>query len=205
MQKTSLKILGMTALFLCVSCIEQSGTKAVDERVEIAEAYNPLNFCGYTPLNSGITVQTPDGDYLYNEKDAEEYYDYYVTSFFFALKIADRLNPSWSSYSSTKHETKEYVRNNLFDIVSNLPLDDSYPNDVVEFVNKIYYDNDIFSQINNNENQSKDRIKQIKREIKDIFLYQKLIKKNIIFRLFLHEFWMSYAISDSSIINLREI
>ena len=141
MQKTSLKILGMTALFLCVSCIEQSGTKAVDERMEITEAYNPLNFCGYTPLNSGITVQTPDGDYLYNEKDAEEYYDYYVTSFFFALKIADRLNPSWSSYSSTKHETKEYVRNNLFDIVSNLPLDDSYPNDVVEFVNKIYYDN----------------------------------------------------------------
>ena len=47
--------------------------------------------------------------------------------------------------------------------------------------NKIYYDNDIFSQINNNMNQSKDRIKQIKREIKDIFLYQKLIKKNNLF------------------------
>ena len=47
--------------------------------------------------------------------------------------------------------------------------------------NKIYYDNDIFSQINNNAIQSKDRIKQIKREIKDIFLYQKLIKKNNLF------------------------
>ena len=47
--------------------------------------------------------------------------------------------------------------------------------------NKIYYDNDMFSQINNNMNQSKDRIKQIKREIKDIFLYQKLIKKNNLF------------------------
>lgn len=152
MKKKSLKVLGIATLFLCVGCINQNRTKTVDDSMEItddsmeiaddseeiAEAHNPLNFISYTPIfdkwgGHSVTVQTPEGDYLYDEKDAEEYYDYYVTSFFFAWRIAACL------HDSTPTNIKEYVTNNLFDIVVDLPLGNSYPNDVVEFVNEIYY------------------------------------------------------------------
>ena len=101
---------------------------------------NPLNIIGYSYicLNGNIeyiTLQTPYGPYLYNEEDAEQYYDNYVLHFFFANMIVKRI---W--YSDAIEETKKYVRDHLFDIVSNLPVDiNSYPKDVVERVNKIYF------------------------------------------------------------------
>ena len=109
---------------------------------------NPLNIIGYTHiynpdrhLNNYITIQTPDGDYLYSEEDAERYYDSYISQFFFAKKIA--LHILYEGYYDDGDDESviEYVKKNLFKIVSNLPLDSSYPSNVVERVNKIYYDN----------------------------------------------------------------
>ena len=109
---------------------------------------NPLNIIGYTHiykpdrhLNNYITIQTPDGDYLYSEEDAERYYDSYISQFFFAKKIA--LHILYEGYYDDGDDESviEYVKKNLFKIVSNLPLDSSYPSNVVERVNEIYYDN----------------------------------------------------------------
>lgn len=106
---------------------------------------NPLNIIGYTHIcNPGripkhfLTVQTSNGDCLYNEEDAEQYYDYYISQFFFAEKIGCRV---FVFNNGVKESTIEYVKKNLFDILNHLPLDSSYPNDVVECVNKVYYDN----------------------------------------------------------------
>lgn len=108
---------------------------------------NPLNIIGYTfisnpdsYLGNYIIVQTSNGDCLYNEEDAERYYDYYVSHFFFAARIASStLNCRSYGYLHTEESTREYIKKNLFNIVSNLPLDNSYPSDVVEKVNEIYY------------------------------------------------------------------
>jgi hypothetical protein len=102
---------------------------------------NPLNIIGYSYIYMNgnieyITVMTPNGVYLYNEEDAEKYYDDYVSHFFFANMIARRV---W--YSDAQDGTKEYVKKHLFEIVSNLPLNiNSYPRDVMDRVNKVYYD-----------------------------------------------------------------
>lgn len=101
---------------------------------------NPLNIIDYSYiyLNGNIeyiTVMTPDGVYLYNEEDAELYYDYYIPHFFLANMIVKRV---W--YSNAIDETKIYVKDHLFEIVSNLPIDiNSYPKDVVDRVNNVYY------------------------------------------------------------------
>ena len=108
---------------------------------------NPLNIIGYTFISnpdeySGnyIIVQTSNGDCLYNEEDAERYYDYYISHFFFAARIASStLNCRSYGYLHTDESTREYIKENLYNIVSNLPLDNSYPSDVVEKVNEIYY------------------------------------------------------------------
>lgn len=100
---------------------------------------NPLNFIDYSYicLNGNIeylTVMTPNGVYLYNDEDAEQYYDYYVSHFFFANMIVRRV---W--YSDASEDTKKYVRDHLYRIVSDLPLDISYPKDVMVRVNEVYY------------------------------------------------------------------
>ena len=109
---------------------------------------NPLNIIGYTHIynpdrhyDNYISIQTPDGDYLYSEEDAERYYDSYISQFFFAEKIA--LHILYEGYYDEGDDESviEYVKKNLFKIVSNLPLDSSYPSNVVERVNEIYYDN----------------------------------------------------------------
>ena len=123
----------------------------VDEEndVQKATSYNPLNIIDYTYVTEVIdnmtycyiTVQTPNGDYLYDEEDAERYYDFYFPQFFFAYVIGEKIAWYNSSISDIKKSTIDYVKKNLFDIVNHLPLDNSYPNDVVKYVNKIYYDN----------------------------------------------------------------
>jgi hypothetical protein len=103
---------------------------------------NPLGLTGITPIFKksgdtwdcmGITVQDSEGDYIYNDEDAEQYYEQYLPLFFIAHKIV----PDWSRNDSLVN----YLTNHLSDIVSNLPLDDSYPKDIREYVNKKYYDN----------------------------------------------------------------
>lgn len=82
----------------------------------------------------GVTVLDVDGEVKYSDEDAEQYYNYYVTHFFFAYKIA-------TTYLKYKgQDIAPYLQENLFNVVCNLPLDDSYPGDVKDKVNKIYYD-----------------------------------------------------------------
>ena len=82
----------------------------------------------------GVTVLDMDGEVKYSNEDAEQYYNYYVTHFFFAYKIA-------TTYLKYKgQDIAPYLQENLFNVVCNLPLDDSYPGDVKDKVNKIYYD-----------------------------------------------------------------
>ena len=47
------------------------------------------------------------------------------------------------SYLIAKNGVKyaSYLKDHLFDVVCNLPLDESYPQDIREYANKIYYDN----------------------------------------------------------------
>ena len=101
---------------------------------------NPLGFIDYSYISMNgnieyITVRTSNGLYLYNEEDAEQYYDHYVTHFFFANMIVRKI---W--YSDASEDTKKYVRDNLYRIVSDLPIDiNLYPKDVVNRVNNVYY------------------------------------------------------------------
>lgn len=108
---------------------------------------NPLGFTTITPVfykdknydNTdcwrchNITVQNTMGDYIYNDGDAERYYEHYLSLFFMAHQIV----PTWSE----DEEFVNYLSNHLTDIITNLPLDDSYPQNIREHVNKRYYDN----------------------------------------------------------------
>lgn len=137
--------------FLCISCgrngsVNTTG-KESDANVEeeTAEASNnPLNIIGMTPVYNDkgrgryldyITLQTPNGDYMYDDEDAETYMDGYVSAFFMAREIASGAN------RDDKSDIREYLESNLLDVVVNLPLDSSYPDRIREYVNKLYYDN----------------------------------------------------------------
>lgn len=108
---------------------------------------NPLGFTGLTPIYykykysdntvvwryDEITVQTSEGDYIYNDEDAERYYEHYLALFF----IATRIFPNYTDDESLVN----YITNNISEIITNLPLDDTFPQNIREYVNKIYYDN----------------------------------------------------------------
>lgn len=81
----------------------------------------------------GVTILDANGVVKYNDEDAEQYYNYYACHFFFAYMIA-------YNHQTKGKELAPYLQNNLFNIVCNLPLDESFPSDVREIVNKIYYD-----------------------------------------------------------------
>ena len=110
---------------------------------------NPLGVTGLTPVygqnyyESGagknyfweckyVTVQNSKGDYLYSDEDAERYYEGYLNLFFMARRIADGCR--------NDENMREYMKNNLSNIVTHLPLDESYPENIREYANKIYYD-----------------------------------------------------------------
>lgn len=124
---------------LPLECIEGGDGLASEAELDNYDDENPLGFVDYSYicLNGNIeyiTVRTSSGVYLYNEEDAEQYYDYYVSHFFWANMIVRRV---W--YSDASEDTRKYVRDNLYRIVSNLPLDISYPREVMERVNEVYY------------------------------------------------------------------
>ncbi|MBR5688551.1 MAG: hypothetical protein IKX36_11450 [Prevotella sp.] len=103
---------------------------------------NPLNFVSMKVIfdnrkdaflrKNKIKLQTVEGDYKYSDEDAELYYNLYAARFVMAKIICDQ---------SKNAEVRKYIENNLFDIVNHLPLNDSYPENVKEEVNKLYYDN----------------------------------------------------------------
>lgn len=108
---------------------------------------NPLGFTGLTPIyykdkcwwsaytfnRRYITVQTSEGDYIYNDEDAERYYEHYLALFFIATKIIPN--------NTDDKGLVNYIANHISEIITNLPLDDSYPQNIREYANKIYYDN----------------------------------------------------------------
>ena len=146
----------LITLFLCIACVEKNVKKDVemnaansteetyDERCE--NPNNPLNIVGMRVewLNFDtersndykITLQTPGGDYKYSDEDAEQYYDNYAAIFAIAACICDT-----QLYPDSTQNIRDYIKNNLFKIVCDIPLNDSYPQKVREVVNKTYYDN----------------------------------------------------------------
>lgn len=121
-----------------------------DDGVNNNTSTNPLGFTGITPIFQkkenkdkydpewickGITVQDSKGDYIYNDEDAERYYEQYLPLFFMAYEIVDFY------YDDHEVDLVNYLTNNLSNIVSNLPLDDTHPQNIREYVNKKFYDN----------------------------------------------------------------
>ena len=81
----------------------------------------------------GVIIEDADGVVKYSDEDAEQYYNYYAYHFFFAYMIA-------YNHSSMGKEIAPYLQKNLFNVVCHMPLDESYPSDVREIVNRVYYD-----------------------------------------------------------------
>ena len=126
-------------IVLPLESIEGDDGLVSDAEFDNYDDENPLGFIDYSYICMNgnieyITVLTSNGEYIYNEEDAEQYYDHYVSHFFFANMIVKGV---W--YSNASNDTKKYVRDNLYKIVSNLPLDISFPRDVMEKVNQVYY------------------------------------------------------------------
>ena len=151
----------LITLFFCTSCIYKGGGKSRGEEVEesVENTYedsseespedtdNPLNIIGMKPewekwegygydrwSCEKITVQTPNGNLKYSDEDAELYYDDYALIFTWAYLICRGL------HSDKDQSIRDYLKDNLLEVVCDLPLDDSYPEKVREHVNKIYYD-----------------------------------------------------------------
>lgn len=137
--------------FLCMSCggngsVNSTGKDSNANSEE--ETSNPLNIVGCTPIYhyyeneyakgyrfDYITLQTPEGDYMYDDEDADKYYNNMAGWFFITYMLAND-----AQYDSNS-DIREYLKDHLFDVVTNLPLDSSYPERIREFANKVYYDN----------------------------------------------------------------
>ena len=157
----------LTVILVCVACGKKDNStntaNTSDEKVDTInqeDMYNPaMRFTAYKPtfyekkdlLNGteesylysvgdfkGIKVFDTNGEVKYSDEDAEKYYQHYVANFFFAYKIA-KATVGMSEYEDAK--TISYLKDNLFDIVCNLPLNNSYPSYIRETINEIYYDN----------------------------------------------------------------
>ncbi len=154
----------LITLFPFTSCVQKEVEKKdVDSIEKVVESIedthnddykdpnNPLNIIGmkvewygrhnsisgeYYYYDYKITLETPDGDYKYSDEDAEQCYDQYAKVFAIAACICDT-----QLLDSIRENIRDYLKNNLLDIVCNVPLNDSYPKKVREFVNKAYYDN----------------------------------------------------------------
>lgn len=150
----------LIALYLFTSCVEKKDVNSNENVVDsIENTYkendedpnNPLNIIGMTVEWYGshytdtgkyyyndykITLQTPKGDLKYSDEEAELYYDKYAFLFAMAACICDT-----QELDEDKENIRDYLKNNLYDVVCNVPLNDSYPKKVRETVNKVYYDN----------------------------------------------------------------
>ena len=76
-----------------------------------------------------VKMMTSNGEYLYDDEQMENAM-LYMHYFFMSYLIAK----NGVKYAS-------YLKDHLFDVVCNLPLDESYPQDIREYANKIYYNN----------------------------------------------------------------
>lgn len=132
-------------MLICIGCKNKN---SADNAAEIHndnstivsqenDVYNPAKrFRAYKPLRItdsgfvyGIKIYDANGAVKYSDEDAEKYYDHYAIHFLYAYLIAENGK-----------EVSEYLDKHLFDVVCNLPLDNSYPSNVRDVVNKIYYE-----------------------------------------------------------------
>lgn len=133
MKNVSLLVTMLTTMLLCTAC---RGNEDTDDPLNISELkihWTESSFEKGAYYLDYITIETPEGTLKYSDEDAELYYDEYALIFTWASVISDQV------YDKT--EIKDYLDNNLLEIVCNLPLDDSYPENLREFVNSIYYNN----------------------------------------------------------------
>ena len=113
-----------------------------DYASEQAQLTNPLNIINVSPIYSTtqvddevqyhferLSIQTPNGDYIYDDEEMEEYAIQYVVGFFWAYMIAKNGS-----------ELAPYLKEHFTEILANLPLNESYPQNIREHANKIYYD-----------------------------------------------------------------
>lgn len=140
----------MTAIFvivsLCVACsrTDKENTSQKTER-KIGNAQrlgweNPFNIIDISPVyekkgDGGnvyysferLKIQTPDGELMYDDKQMNDVM-LYMHYFFMSYMIAS---------GGTNYAT--YLEDHLFEVVYNLPLDKSYPQDIREYANFVYY------------------------------------------------------------------
>ena len=135
--------------FLCMSCGGNGSVNTTEKESDAnseEETSNPLKIIGCTPIYEYsekleqcfldcVTLQTPDGDYMYDDEDADSYYNDLAGWFFITYTLAN------DARNKSRSDIREYLKEHLFDVVTNLPLDSSYPERIREFANKVYYDN----------------------------------------------------------------
>lgn len=147
-KNTSIVLFMMSITFLlCTSCGGRNVGESTEEPDEenYQDTDNPLNIIGMKPKYEKVeyemgvyydflcvTVQTTNGDLKYSDEDAELYYDDYAAIFTWAEIICRKAKDN--------DNLREYFKKNLLEVVCNLPLDNSYPEDVREYANKAYYD-----------------------------------------------------------------
>lgn len=111
---------------------------------------NPLKVTNIIPKfreNDGewwfkkLTLENMIGTILYSNKDAEKYYEQYSKLFYVACMISGK-----DSGAITNPEIIEYLKANLMNVLQNLPLDDTYPENVRRYVNQRFFD--CFDKIN---------------------------------------------------------
>lgn len=126
---------------------EDNNQYSDDMESDNIENQNPLGIVGFTPeyefRSDGwgheywyfkcIEVHTSSGDLSYSDEDAETYYEQYVDLFFLAYEIAKGTNHNLDK------KIIDYLKKHFTDIISNLPIDDSYPDYVRDYVNEQYY------------------------------------------------------------------
>ena len=122
---------------------EYDGEEETESEYLTSVSNNPLNITSmHVQLSesgfiNGVKFKSPNGFVKYNEEDAENYYDLYAKDFAFAYVLKHVLiDPSISMDKETREKVKKYIIEHFDDIRKNLPLNNSYPEDVAKEVNK---------------------------------------------------------------------
>ena len=139
----------LTVMLVCVGCGKNGNSasgsgllggvsqKDMSNPAERFTEYKPIYEKKYTGRYylKCINILDANGEVKYSDEEAEKYYSNYAAHFLCACIIADKVCDE-----KNDAEMRSYMEEHLFDVVCNLPLGDSYPSDVREIVNKIYYD-----------------------------------------------------------------
>lgn len=137
----------LTVMLVCVGC-GKNGNSTSDSGLlggmSKKDMSNPAErFTEYKPTYEiskytnnymfyGIKIFDANGEVKYSDEEAEKYYSNYAAHFLCACIIADRVHDD--------AEMRSYMEEHLFEVVRDLPLNESYPSNMQETINRIYYD-----------------------------------------------------------------